>query len=231
MSLKFHINESGNALPCRATVRPCAFGGESGIENHFESAESARSFLEASMASESIISHRKDDLVESTVTLSSNLGTFEVDNGDLSNPNARLALSSGLCGGLALAIHNVSNADIYFVTHNAVETEESFQRKFEKDPSSVFEAAHVVAKSFSDPDAFIDSYGHKSREEIEDFYEGALIIRGSREMAERFAGTDHENLKEFALSAIELDRELKGYTYEDFAIEDEEWDDEEDYEE
>lgn len=229
--MKFHINESGNALPCRATIRPCVFGGESGTDNHFESAESARSFLEASLASESIISHKKEDLVESTVTLSSNLGTFEVDNGDLSNPDARLALSSGLCGALAFAIHNVSNADIYFVTHSAVETEESFQKKFEENPNAVFEAAHVVTASFSDPDAFVDSYGHKSREEIEDFYEGALIVKGTREMAEQFAGTDHKNLKEFALAAIELDRRLEGYDYEDFAIEDEEWDDEEYYEE
>lgn len=229
--MKFHINTAGDALPCRATVRACVFGGESGSENHFESAENARSFLEAKMAADSFISHKRDDLVESTVTLSSNLGTFEVDNGDLSNPNARLALSSGLCGALAFAIHNVSKADIYFVTYSATETEESFQKKFEDNPNAVFEATHVVTKSFTDPNAFIDSYGHKSREEIEDFYEGALIIKGTREMAKQFSGTDHENLKEFALAAIELDRKLEGYGYEDFVIEDEEWDDEEDYEE
>lgn len=230
--MKFHINTAGDALPCRATVRACVFGGESGSENHFESAESARSFLEAKMAVDSFVSHKREDLVASTVTLSSNLGTFDVDNGDLSNPNARLALSSGLCGGLALAVHNASGADIYFVTHSATETEESFQKKFEADSSSVFEAAHVVTQSLSDPDAFIDSYGHKSREEIEDFYEGVLIIKGTREMAERFAGKDHENLEEFALSAIELDRKFKSYEYESFELDDDEWDEEdEDYDE
>lgn len=228
--MKFHINTAGDALPCRASVRPCMFGGESGSENHFESAESARSFLEAKMAVDSFVSHKREDLVPSIVTLSSNLGTFEVDNGDLSNPNARLALSSGLCGGLALAIHNVSKADIYFVTYSATETEESFQKKFEENPNHVFEAAHVVTKSFSDPDAFIDSYGHKSREEIEDFYEGVLIIKGTREMAEAFAGKDHENLEEFARSAIELDRKFESYDYESFEMDDDEWD-EEDYEE
>lgn len=230
--MKFHINTAGDALPCRATIRPCIFGGESGSDNHFENAESARNFLESQMASESVISHRREDLIDSMVTLSSNLGTFEVDNGDLSNSNARLALSSGLCGGLALAIHNVSNADIYFVTHSATETEESFQKKFEEDSSSVFEAAHVVTRSLSDPDAFVDSYGHKSREEIEEFYEGVLIVKGTRKMAERFAGNDHENLKEFALSAIELDRQFKGYEYESFEVDDDDWEeDEEDYDE
>lgn len=223
--MKFHINTAGEAKPCRATIRPCTFGGESGSDNHFESAESARSFLEVSMASESIITHKRNDLVASTVTLSSNLGTFDVDNGDLSNPNARLALSSGLCGGLALAIHDISKADIYFVTHSATETEESFQRKFEKDPNSVFEAAHVMTQSLSDPEAFIDSYGHKSRDEVDDFYEGVLIIKGTREMAERFSGRDHENLDEFARSALELDRNFSSYEYEDFEVEDEDWDD------
>lgn len=229
--MNFHINESGDALPCRATVRPCMFGGESGRENHFESAESARSFLESKMVSDIFVSHRREDLVPSMVTLSSNLGTFEVDNGDLSNPNARLALSSGLCGALAFAIHNVSKADIYFVTYSANETEDSFQKKFEENPNVVFEAAHVVTKSFSNPNSFIDSYGHKSREEIEEFYEGVVIIKGTGEMAKHFSGSDHENLKEFALAAIELDRKLEGYSYEDFAIEDEQWDDEEDYDE
>lgn len=224
--MKFHINSAGDALPCRATVRPCVYGGESGSDNHFGSAESARSFVEAKMASESIVSHKREELVASTVTLSSNLGTFDVDNGDLSNPNARLALSSGLCGGLALAIHDISKADIYFVTHSATETEESFQRKFERDPNCVFEAAHVMTQSLSDPNAFIDSYGHKSKEEVDDFYQGVLIVRGSREMAERFSGKDHENLAEFARSAIELDRSFTSYEYEDFAVEDEDWDDE-----
>jgi hypothetical protein len=227
--VKFHINTAGDALPCRATVRPCIFGGESGNENHFESAERARSFVETKMSADSIVSHKREDFVPGEVTLSSNLGTFDVTNGDLSNPSARLALSSGLCGGLALAIHNVSKADIYFVTHSATETEESFQKKFEEDSTSVFEAAHVVTQSLSDPDAFIDSYGHKSREEIEDFYEGVLIIKGTPEMAERFAGKDHENLEEFALSAIELDRKFKGYEYESFELDDDEWTEEDEY--
>lgn len=224
--MKFHINSAGDTLPCRATVRACAFGGDSGSENHFESSESARSFVEAQMASETIITYTRETFIPGEVTLSSNLGTFEVSNGDLTNSNARLALSSGLCGGLALAIHNVSNADIYFVTHRGTETEESFQKKFEKDSNSVFEAAHVVTQSLSDPEAFIDSYGHKSREEIEDFYEGVLIVKGTREMAEQFAGRDHENLEEFARSAIELDKNFQSYDYESFEIDDEEWDDE-----
>lgn len=38
---KFHINSDGEAKPCSAQVR-CRFGGESGVENHFSSAEEAQ---------------------------------------------------------------------------------------------------------------------------------------------------------------------------------------------
>lgn len=38
---KYHINSDGEAKPCTAKVR-CRFGGESGVENHFSSAEDAQ---------------------------------------------------------------------------------------------------------------------------------------------------------------------------------------------
>lgn len=37
---KYHINNDGEARPCGAKVK-CRFGGESGVENHFSSAEAA----------------------------------------------------------------------------------------------------------------------------------------------------------------------------------------------
>jgi hypothetical protein len=50
-------------------------------------------------------------------------------------------------------------------------------------------------------------------------------------MAVHFSGTDHENLNEFAFAAIELDKNSEGYPYEDFAIDEGSWPDDDDYEE
>jgi hypothetical protein len=38
---RYHINSAGEAMPCTAKVR-CRFGGESGVENHFDTAEAAQ---------------------------------------------------------------------------------------------------------------------------------------------------------------------------------------------
>lgn len=227
--MRYHINSTGDPRLCSARTRACPYGGESGSENHFESVEEARKHVEDEMSESTLVSFNKGvALIPGEITLSSNIGTFDVTNGDLDNPNARLALSSGLCGGLALAIHKISKSDFYFVTMHMNETEDSLRKHFEEDPNYVFGSNHVLARSLTDPDAFIDSYGHKSREEIEEFYDGAIIVKGTPEMAERFAGSDHENLNEFALAALKLDKEQISYDYEDFEIdnEDDDWGDE-----
>jgi hypothetical protein len=229
--MSYHISITGDPKLCTAKIKACPRGGESGIDNHFDSIEDARKHVESEMADGILISHKKEILIPAEITLSSNLGTFDVDNGDLSNSNARLALSSGLCGDLARAINRISGADIYFVTHQTSETEESLQKKFLEEPRSVFDACHVVVQSQSDPDCFIDSYGHKTREEIDEFYDGVIVVKGSKEMVERFSGDTHEELNEFALAALELDRNRVSFDYEDFeAEENDDWGDDEDFE-
>lgn len=49
---KYHVNHQGQAGLCKATKRPCRFGGESGEENHFQDFASARAAAEAKVAQE-----------------------------------------------------------------------------------------------------------------------------------------------------------------------------------
>lgn len=45
---KYHISPTGEASKCRATVKSCPFGGDSGTENHYDSMEEARTAYENS---------------------------------------------------------------------------------------------------------------------------------------------------------------------------------------
>jgi hypothetical protein len=48
---KFHVNDKGEVGACRAKVR-CRFGGESGVENHFETADDARAAVQKNLQEE-----------------------------------------------------------------------------------------------------------------------------------------------------------------------------------
>lgn len=48
---KYHIGSNGPAQ-CRARIRPCPLGGESGSENHFDSLEEAEDFHQSSLQKE-----------------------------------------------------------------------------------------------------------------------------------------------------------------------------------
>lgn len=48
---KFHVNGKGEVGPCRAKVR-CRFGGESGVENHFDTAEAAAAAVQKNLQEE-----------------------------------------------------------------------------------------------------------------------------------------------------------------------------------
>lgn len=48
---KFHVNSNGEVGPCKAKVR-CRFGGESGVENHFDTAEAAQAASQKNLQEE-----------------------------------------------------------------------------------------------------------------------------------------------------------------------------------
>ena len=54
MAGKFHVNDKGEAGPCRAITEKCPFGGESGVEHHFDSIEMARADYERRMSDGSL---------------------------------------------------------------------------------------------------------------------------------------------------------------------------------
>lgn len=49
---KFHINKHGVPSPCHASKGKCPLGGESGNENHFDSAEKAEAYVQEMNAKE-----------------------------------------------------------------------------------------------------------------------------------------------------------------------------------
>lgn len=44
--MSYHINKNGKPALCRATKRPCPYGGADGKENHFDSKEEAQRFAD-----------------------------------------------------------------------------------------------------------------------------------------------------------------------------------------
>lgn len=59
MSSKFHVNEKGVVSRCDAKIK-CRLGGESGLENHYDSIQEARAGYEKSMADKTHSSFKKD---------------------------------------------------------------------------------------------------------------------------------------------------------------------------
>ena len=148
------------------------------------------------------------------IALSSNLGNFNVIDGDLSRMGARLALRTGLCGDLAYAIHKKTNLPPVFVFYEEF-TPEELQERFEDNPKYIFNSQHVMIKS-SHGDGFIDSCGYKTFDEIDEHYEGVSIIEGTPEMIEYYAANGiSSKLSNFADTAIKLDSEKDGYDYDE----------------
>lgn len=162
-----------------------------------------------------------------TVELSSNLGTVEILDGDLDDPRARAALSSGLCGDLALAIHRQTGGAPYFLSYHFNSAEE-LAEAFEAEPNSVIAGScHVLVESPTEPGEFLDSYGRQNVDSLEDSYDDAAIVPGTIEMLEHFADENSaRRLDSFARSAIELDRDGVRYSQD---LDELSWDEDDEY--
>lgn len=193
---QLHLTPSGPA-PCSAERGKCHYEAS----GHFADAASAESAFAESMGG--LFPAPSTRAME----LSSNLGTVEVMDGDLSDPRARAALSSGLCGDLALAIHRQTGGAPYFLSYH-FSSDEELADAFAKNPNAVIAGScHVLIESPTKPNHFVDSYGQQDFESLEDVYGDAVLLEGTPEMLEHFADAEGSaRLTRFARSAIELDR-------------------------
>lgn len=215
----YHLNAKGEAKLCKATTGKCPFGESN---EHYSSKDLAVDAYENTQKSNTVpeVVHKdsKDNSVKSTIQLSSAFGDVTVANGDLSSQDARVALTTGLCGNLALAIHDLTGNDIYFVIKDDDLDAKKFEKEFSENPEMIFDvAAHALVASNSNSKNFIDAYGHKSTKEIESFYNeyenNVNIIKGNRAMAQYYSSSEYD-LSEFAKAAGALDKDKKGYEYE-----------------
>lgn len=228
---QIHLGSSGPELcradPSKENARGCPFESS----GHYATQEEAETAYEAQMGGALPTSVSKQTEI---ITLSSNIGTASVVDGDLSQPEARALLSSGLCGDLALAIHRKTGGTPYFLSH-IVDSDEKLAEKFRNDPKSIVAlSTHVLIESPTEPGHFVDAYGQSSYEDLEDNWDGATAVRGTPEMLEQFADTaSADRLSKFADAALELDKAGTSYSVDEDMLDlddDDDWD-EEDYEE
>lgn len=205
---QIHLGPSGPA-PCSA--EPGGRGCPYEADGHYGTQQEAESVFAAKMGGSLPEAVSRIELPE-TIELSSNIGSFEVVDGDLSDARARVALSSGLCGDLALAIHRQTGGAPYFLSYS-FDSDEALAAAFAEEPNAVIAGStHVVLESPTLPGHFIDSYGQQYLESLEDSYDDAAVLRGTPEMLEHFADSaSADRLEKFAQSAIALD--AKGERY------------------
>jgi hypothetical protein len=214
--VKYHLNRAGEAGRCSATRGNCPFGDAS---EHYDSQQAAAQAYEVAMAPSTHASTSK-------IVLDGNLGSFEVVDGDLSASAARMALSTGLCGDLALAIHRKIGATPYFLSMTEL-TETELAEAFATEPNSIVNiSSHVLVESPTVPGSFIDSYGQQDEESLRDFWEQAAVVKGTPAMLEHFANAESaDRLGKFAEAALELDRAGESYSYDELDEYSDDWDD------
>lgn len=152
------------------------------------------------------------------VTLSSSFGDVTVTDGDLSTVDARLAFSTGLCGDLAIAVHAINNAPIFFICDSDV-TQEEFNAECGESMEYLFDYVMHVVNGSHRADHYVDAFGQASTEQVIRFYAqiGAdvHILEGTPEQALYYSAHRDVNLyRNFAAAAIRMDEQNELYAQE-----------------
>lgn len=208
---KFHLSDDGVARKCSATKVPCKM-------THFENKEAAEQYnlkkLEQEFQSIPTLSKKN-----ATIELQGAFGVVSLDDGDLSNPKARMTLINGMCGDLATAIHRKTGGEPYFVCYG-IESEEELRDTFKAEPEQLFDVStHVMIESPTEPGKFVDAYGQKTTSDLKEFYGGEItVIRGDLDMLRAYSDPQNfDRLDNFADAALNLDKNNEGYSYMDFS--------------
>lgn len=222
---KYHLTKNGPSI-CTASIRDCPIGGE----HYTDIKEAEREYSKDKDILPKVMSKKQND----TIHLSSNFIDAEVKNGDLSDPNARMALISGYCGDLAKEIIKINGGKPVFLSYNPLMTSEKLEEDFKVDPRTVFNTPHVLVTT-DKPDVYLDAYGAKTLEEIEEHFEGAVPVIGTEEMLDKWmdkwtSTNTAPDLSEFAISAIKLYNNDESYEYDDeldeYEFDDDDYEDE-----
>lgn len=219
--MAYHITEDG---PKRCTAKPGNCPISSALDHHSSKVAAESAYYESlAKGNESFPPKRGE------VDLPCAFGNMRVKDGDLSDLKSRTALISGLCGSLALAVHDKTGGTPYFVCYG-MEPEETLAEIYEEggEHALLDVATHALVESTTKPGTFIDAYGQKTIDELKEFYGDDIRLEvGSRAMLVNYADEGvPEILSNFADEAIAMDAREQSYSYMEFTMDsDDEWPD------
>lgn len=239
MGKKFHVNDENRVLECDASVRECKF-------DHYDTWEQANEAVAASQGHSVIASASRtvpaegDSVSQQHSELSNNpsysftgpyscsaggisgAGQFvDIDGrrfrrGDLEDPRNRFMLVNGRCGDLARAIITMDpSRKPAFVVYDM--DQKTFDWNYKNGDSDDSRSAimHVVIQG-KRPGEYLDAYGCQTEESIKQFYPDAHILRSDVALDDYHTGVPTEDLREFAESALKMERDRQSYSYNDF---------------
>lgn len=214
---QLHLGVNG-PTPCNAERGGCPYEDGGHFDNE-KDAEQAFATLMGGVTPKSF-NKNSEEITEEKLKVSIDLGyeSIEVDAGDLSNPEVRMHFADGLCGDLANAIHMMdSDRKLYFSLDTNSEgrpNTKDLEKMDSIDDLSEF-VFHAVVECKSEPGKFLDAYGVKTKEEIEEHFGGPLVEAPSHIFTGFTTQADHD-LSSFAEAALALERTGKSYSYKSF---------------
>lgn len=224
---RIHLAPNGPS-DCGARMGRCPYSAdghflsEQGAERAFEEKMGGSVPVPAKRGISSLFRKRRPEPEQKpaeprSLELRLDFGSTTVRDGDLSDPQTRHYLVNGLCGDLAMAIHEKQGGRVFFAVDEQLPpgvTLESAAQKGELGDH----VAHAFVESREHPGMFLDAYGVKSAGDIESYY-GTSIREVSPEILSHYGSGPRgargaHDLSAFADAAIALDREGRFYDYE-----------------
>lgn len=216
---QIHFGSSGPELcradPSKENARGCPFESS----GHYATQEEAETAYEAQMGGELPMTLSKPSArtaAPERITLQLDLGEAEVSNGDLTDPKTRFYLANGLCGDLAMAVRDSrGGGDVYFAMDSSASASELEDHAKRGELGAL--VAHAFVASKHHEGKFVDSYGVKTKDEIEEFF-GFDVVKVDPKLLDSYGSAESgkrgaHDLSEFAKSLEQMDKAGKSYSY------------------